>query len=141
MMLISCLVAYIIPFELFLFAYSILGPLHYLTEISWLQKKNYYIKYKNDVWLFVIISAVLLISVLSKNPKINSIGTSLIFVCFMFALMVLFIEKTTIKLLLLFSMFFLFAVFGLSKVIAIQIIFAILLPTIIHVFVFTGAFS
>lgn len=31
-------IAIIIPFELFLFAYAILGPLHYLSEIAWLEK-------------------------------------------------------------------------------------------------------
>ena len=36
LMLISCVVALYIPFELFLFAYAVLGPARYLTEISWL---------------------------------------------------------------------------------------------------------
>ena len=30
----SCAVAWFLPFELFLLAYAVLGPLHYLTEIS-----------------------------------------------------------------------------------------------------------
>jgi hypothetical protein len=30
LMLASCLVAYVFPFELFLFSYAVLGPLHYL---------------------------------------------------------------------------------------------------------------
>jgi len=29
----SCLIAYAVPFELFLFSYAVLGPLHYLTQI------------------------------------------------------------------------------------------------------------
>ncbi|HVV02202.1 MAG TPA: hypothetical protein VHH88_12615 [Verrucomicrobiae bacterium] len=32
------------PFELFLFSYIILGPLHYLTEINWLDKQNYFLR-------------------------------------------------------------------------------------------------
>jgi hypothetical protein len=36
LMVLSCLAAYVFPFELFLFSYAVLGPLHYLTEISWL---------------------------------------------------------------------------------------------------------
>ena len=42
LMLISCVVALFIPFELFLFAYAVLGPAHYLTEISWLQKRRFF---------------------------------------------------------------------------------------------------
>lgn len=34
--------AFFLPFELFLFSYAILGPLHYLTEISWLHDRNYF---------------------------------------------------------------------------------------------------
>ena len=34
LMLLSCLVAFFVPFELFLFSYAVLGPAHYLTEIS-----------------------------------------------------------------------------------------------------------
>ncbi len=38
----SCVAAYLFPFELFLFSYAVLGPLHYLTEISWLHERNYF---------------------------------------------------------------------------------------------------
>ena len=48
LIIISCIVAFFIPFELFLFSYGILGPLHYLTEIGWLHKKNYFTKGKYD---------------------------------------------------------------------------------------------
>ncbi len=36
-MLASACLAVIIPFELVLLSYAILGPAHYRTEISWLQ--------------------------------------------------------------------------------------------------------
>ncbi|HEY0396636.1 MAG TPA: hypothetical protein VGD01_19320 [Candidatus Elarobacter sp.] len=44
LMVASCLVAFVIPFELFLFSYAVLGPLHYLTEISWLHDRNYFVR-------------------------------------------------------------------------------------------------
>ena len=40
LMLVSIIAAFVMPFEVFLFAYAFLGPLHYLTEIGWLHKKN-----------------------------------------------------------------------------------------------------
>jgi hypothetical protein len=30
--------------QVFLFSFAVLGPLHYLTEIAWLEKKNFYLK-------------------------------------------------------------------------------------------------
>lgn len=61
LILISLLLAYILPFELFLFSYAVLGPLHYLTEISWLHQKKYFVpvqKEKNK-WIFPLITLVL----------------------------------------------------------------------------------
>ena len=51
LILISLIIAYYLPFELFLFSYAVLGPLHYATEISWLDKKNYFVHTKKWVIL------------------------------------------------------------------------------------------
>src|SRR3569832_1655712 len=56
LMILSCIVAFIIPFELFLFSYAILGPLHYLTEISWLHKRRCFSPGKNDFIVFAILA-------------------------------------------------------------------------------------
>jgi len=48
LMAISAVLAYFLPFETFLLAYAFLGPLHYLTEISWLHDRNYFSKGKYD---------------------------------------------------------------------------------------------
>lgn len=53
----SAFAAVLIPFELFLFAYAILGPLHYLTEISWLDKKGYFTERKVQAWVLVLLGA------------------------------------------------------------------------------------
>ena len=44
LMLLSAAAAYAFPFELFLLSYAVLGPLHYLTEISWLHDRQYFVK-------------------------------------------------------------------------------------------------
>lgn len=61
LMFISLILAYILPFEVFLFSYAVLGPLHYLTEISWLHQRNYFVpnEKKNIIWGFVILAAIL----------------------------------------------------------------------------------
>ena len=38
--------AYLLPFELLLIAYAVLGPAHYLTEISWLHDRQYFLSAK-----------------------------------------------------------------------------------------------
>ncbi len=141
LMLASLVAAYILPFEVFLFSYAVLGPLHYLTEISWLDKKNYFIKSKKDIWLFVLIVVLITIGMFNGKAKINHLMGTLLFSAFIYALIILFVEKLPLKLLLV------FVTFVFSKVIKIDeqtsfifLLFAVLLPTIIHVFIFTGAF-
>ena len=48
LMFLSAAAAFAYPFELFLLVYAVLGPLHYLTEISWLHDKQYYTRRKYD---------------------------------------------------------------------------------------------
>src|SRR5579872_5734533 len=50
------------PFQLFLFSYIVLGPLHYLTEINWLDQQNYFLRPRDRgafIWMMVAIVAVL----------------------------------------------------------------------------------
>ncbi|HTE06500.1 MAG TPA: hypothetical protein VK824_09910 [Planctomycetota bacterium] len=46
----SLAAALALPFELFLLAYAILGPLHYLTEISWLHDRQWFVPGRRDGW-------------------------------------------------------------------------------------------
>ncbi|MDB5601043.1 MAG: hypothetical protein JWN71_3087 [Xanthobacteraceae bacterium] len=39
--------AYLVPFELLLLAYVVLGPAHYLTEISWLHDRKYFLPHSS----------------------------------------------------------------------------------------------
>jgi hypothetical protein len=140
LMLLSFALAFMIPFELFLFAYAVLGPLHYLTEISWLQKKDFFIRSKWDIFLFILVSLALMVGAFDQKSVVNTFGTGLICTGFIFSLVILFVERTWVKVCIVLASLFLFAVFDLNKVMALQLLFAIFLPTIIHVFVFTGAF-
>ena len=63
LMLFSLLLAYQLPFTLFLVAYAFLGPLHYLTEINWLQRKQFFVGDSRWGWI------ALLFAVLVVLPK------------------------------------------------------------------------
>ena len=61
----------ILPFELFLFAYAVLGPIHYLSEIAWLEKKNFFLPNKFGQFFFIglstLTSLLFLISYFNEN--------------------------------------------------------------------------
>src|SRR3954469_11051405 len=101
LMFISLIAAYILPFEVFLFSYAVLGPLHYLTEISWLEKKNYFIKSRNDIWVFVVLVVCITIGMFDSQSKMNSLIVSFLFSGFLYALILLYVEKRVVKVVLL----------------------------------------
>ena len=141
LMLISLIASYILPFEVFLFSYAVLGPLHYLTEISWLEKKNYFIKSKNDIWVFVILVSCITIGMFNDHSKMNSFIGSFLFSGFIYALIILYVEKTVIKLGLLLFIFVLSNSLHFNNYPNFSfLLFAMWLPTIIHVYFFTGGF-
>ncbi len=59
LIILSIFAAFVMPFETFLFAYAFLGPLHYLTEISWLHDRQYFSKGKYDFIPLLIIGIVI----------------------------------------------------------------------------------
>jgi hypothetical protein len=125
----SCL-ALIIPFELVLLSYAILGPAHYLTEISWLKNRHFFTLKKYD---YLLIIAVVLMSILFRLPSAN-----LIFYSFGLSFILLMI-KGNINRLLAFFMLVIAGYFLLTHNI-LRTIFGLYIPTLIHVYIFTGAF-
>jgi hypothetical protein len=71
LMVISLILAFILPFEVFLFSYAVLGPLHYLTEISWLHQKNYFVPNvkKLSFWIFPIIAIILTVVLVTDDVR------------------------------------------------------------------------
>src|SRR6266849_2078253 len=64
LMLLALAVAYVLPFELLLLSYAILGPVHYLTEISWLHDRKYFLAVTSPrpAFAFVALMAVLTVA-------------------------------------------------------------------------------
>jgi hypothetical protein len=54
LMIASAVAAFLLPFELFLFVYAVLGPLHYLTQISWLHDRDYFVPRGRRAWLTLV---------------------------------------------------------------------------------------
>jgi hypothetical protein len=50
--------AYLVPFELLLLSYVVLGPAHYLTEISWLHDRKYFVPHRGVALGLALIAVV-----------------------------------------------------------------------------------
>lgn len=161
LMLVSCLAAYVLPFELFLFSYAVLGPLHYLTEIGWLHKRGYYTTGKKDyIWLLglaIIIGVLYLVNHFMLQHKafydlVNAQGVDaeslsirlrewfgyIIIMAFVGGLATVVFSNNTYK--LVFTLV-ITALLILAKMLnPWVIILTILLPTIIHTTIFMLAF-
>lgn len=138
LMLVSAALSFIIPFELFLFAYAVLGPLHYLTEISWLQKSKFYVPGKYDAWWLAFLGLFITLALFPLSKKLGGFGEKLVFVAFFSAIAFVFIKKPQMRWLTVSLIFLAAILFTLPNFMVIW--FTIFLPTLIHVFIFTGAF-
>ena len=56
LMLAALALAYIFPFELVLLAYVVLGPAHYLTEISWLHDRKYFLPHRGIALALIVVA-------------------------------------------------------------------------------------
>lgn len=156
LMVLTAGLAYFYPFETFLLAYAYLGPLHYLTEISWLHDRNYYSKGKYDFLVLLIVGILLSYAAFAKDfgvsmevydyfVKMNLFDKLLVFALFSSILFAL-VENLIIKLLAILFLF-VFVSGWLAPENAQDnssntVIFALtsLVPTLIHVYLFTGLF-
>ena len=60
-MVFSLIAAQCMPFEVFLFSYAVLGPAHYLTEISWLHDRKFFCPRTYDIVFFLLSGLTLFI--------------------------------------------------------------------------------
>lgn len=136
----SLVLSFVLPFELFLFSYAVLGPLHYCTEISWLHDKKYFISEKKSIvpLMFFGLLMVFTVNYFSNNQILVTILFFAITIPFLFSFFVIYDFKKR------YSLFALFTIGLLSYLIfsfpILKIIFYYLLATLIHVYVFTGLF-
>lgn len=144
LMLVSCALAFAFPFELFLFSFAVLGPLHYFTEIPWLHDKHYFTNGKRDYFLIVLLAALLSLVYFStpiggKTSQLNKeVIAGATFLIFFAALAFVVFKKTWHK----------WTFIGIAALTSLFIarldfvtqLFANLLPSIIHVYLFTAGF-
>jgi hypothetical protein len=129
-MLLSASLAIFVPFELTLLSYTVLGPGHYLTELSWLKEKQFFTIKKYD---YLIILAIAIVGKLIGLPNAN-----LAFYIFGLSLLFLVIKDSVHRIAAI-SILIIAGYFLLSNHI-LRAIFGLYLSTLIHVYIFTGMF-
>ena len=150
--IISFVLAFKLPFELFIFSYVVLGPLHYLTELNWLNKRDFFVVDRKWVWLFIFFCVLISMPLFLSLPIANFINpgvtikhllgiinfsfSQIILFMFLFAIGLVYISKR--QYLLLYFLGCIVTSFLLKKYVSFYVIAAgIFLPTIIHVYLFT----
>ena len=140
LMLLAAGVALVLPFELFLFAYAILGPAHYLTQISWLHDRQYFTTGKYDFVLLVLLTLPIAARFVFGDWLPEGVDWDGIFG---------FVALAAAAGMAYFARSFHKAVLGavaalcaayICRIPDIALFFSFFVPTLIHVYVFTGAF-
>jgi hypothetical protein len=140
LMLLAAGVALLLPFELFLFAYAILGPAHYLTQISWLHDHQYFTTGKYDFVLLVLLTLPIAARFVFGDWLPEGVNWDGIFA---------FVALLAAAGMVYFNRGFHKAALGavaalcaayICRVPDIALLFSFFVPTLIHVYVFTGAF-
>ena len=162
LMLVALALAFILPFWLFLFSYAVLGPLHYLTEIGWLNKKQFFTTGKLDYLPLVLVAIIwsglyLFVELFYSLPielKEKWLGTDwfvvlkslqtklpdLLLAAFIAAVVMAFAKKWWVKMLAILAGFFSGMAMSYLNLALYHHLIGVLLPTLIHVFAFTGLF-
>lgn len=142
---VSMLLAVRWPFETLLLAYAVLGPLHYMTEISWLHDRNYFLPRRRDVWPLLIGGLALILALiviaglgLGKQTLHRAVANGALFALFGFALAMVLTPSWPKRLLALAVLVPACLILARSAGFADSL--AGYIPTVIHVYVFTGLF-
>jgi hypothetical protein len=132
LMLAALGLTYLVPFELLLLSYVVLGPAHYFTEISWLHDRKYFLPHRS---VPIVLAVVAVIAALIDNASWFGLVMWLAFVvCALLAAATTALQATALAMVAIW-LTAVMAMNGLSLA-----VLGILLPTLIHVSLFTLVF-
>ncbi len=139
LMLVAAGLAFWLPFQLFLFVYAVLGPAHYLTQISWLHDRDYFTTGKYDHVFLIGVSVLVTVCVFNLVPGTPpAAATALTLVAFAAALVFALVRNTLGRAVGIAGAIVVSTL--LAEVRGVESVFRIFLPTLIHVSLFTGTF-
>ena len=145
LMVASCAAAFVAPFHLFLAAYAILGPLHYLTQISWMHDRHYFApRASARRWWLMLVGAAMVVLLygyisndLLQRPVNPTLEIAMVYLVFATAAFLLFVRHAANAVALTIAVAAGLALFSNARAYALLAYFII---TIVHVLLFTAAF-
>jgi len=138
LMVASIAVAAYVPFETFVLAYAVMGPLHYLTEISWLHDRAYFATGRG-AWVVMVGTAILAaIGAIIPTPLTTGLAGFAMGALLILAAGMVFARSGMGKL----GILVLGVTVGALTTVwhPLFILFTAFLPTLVHVYIFTGFF-
>jgi len=132
LMLAALGITYLVPFELLLLSYVVLGPAHYFTEISWLHDRKYFLPHRS---VPIALAAIAVIAALVDNASwFGFVIWAAFVICALLAATTSALQSTAVMI----------AAIWLTAIMAMNgsslAVLGILLPTLIHVSLFTLVF-
>src|SRR5262249_50774344 len=132
LMLLALGIAYVVPFELLLLSYVVLGPAHYTTEISWLHDRKYFLPHRGVAVVLAVIAAAAAMS--ASAPRAGFWRWSACVVCALFGATTTGAQGVVLVI----------GALGLTGLMYARApslaVLGVLLPTLIHVSLFTLIF-
>jgi hypothetical protein len=124
--------AYVVPFELLVLSYAVLGPAHYTTEISWLHDRNYFLPHRAIAIALILVAVVA--SFITDGTAFGLVIWAVLAACILLTGAATRAQRLAL----------LVVVAGFTAFICLRapalIVVAVLLPTLIHVSLFTLIF-
>lgn len=146
-MVVSAFVAILLPFKLFLFSYAVLGPLHYLTEIGWLRERKFFAHGKAAPWIMTVLAVLTTLGFL--GARVDALSGEftqflrdhiihMVLLAFCYAVLTLIISNWKYQVAAFLAVAL--GIFLINDMPGWAIFGGSMLPTMFHVYVFTGAF-
>ncbi|MBL9077764.1 MAG: hypothetical protein JNL08_09680 [Planctomycetes bacterium] len=136
LMLAAAAAAFVVPFETFLLAYAVLGPLHYLTQIAWLHERSYFAPQRRDAWPLVAVTVG--VTALAFLQPGGSLLAALVLWAMAWALLAIATPDRGLR--IAGGVVAAVAALLLHGLPPVTMFATTWLPTLVHVFVFTGLF-
>ena len=145
LMVAACVASFVAPFHVFLAAYAILGPLHYLTQISWMHDRQYFApRPAARRWWLILVGAAMIVLLygyvsndLLRRPVKPTLEIAMVYLVFATAAFLLFVRHTVNAIALTVAVAAGLALFSNARGYALLAYFIV---TIVHVLIFTAAF-
>jgi hypothetical protein len=140
-MILAAVLAVMLPLDLFLVAYAVLGPAHYLTELNWLHRRRYFVQRPLAVWALVGVGGGLALAnlLLDTHPVaptwLLTTGASSVFVLTLGLATLAFVQLPWPRAVVFTALLVLTPFCP-----ALYLFLFLFLPTLVHVYLFTGAF-